>query len=415
MLDNTSFQHLAFLLPQQKTLPLSSEGVLDTLHLIEALLLADSISVPSYPGSTSYEEGERLAAALNDLVSRDGAPLLRMRITDLGTVGDMATTTVEDAFGHGLKPREELWATTSASGGLPRTGKDITHLFWSKAAKRKMKEKDLVESAQRFLAENGADGALAYGIVHSDAVREHVLKLIRETGVPEPEYWHRLLVLFRAHDNDALANSMGLRYTPGHVRQSVLVKNLSWSLDRLWSAIKPHVNDIRREIGLAPDALVNREEAGYRFPFLGLVVLRRLRAPGEDRLEDICRLRDDPGICELRDLTAKLDQSFASHDGNLLKPLLEEHGQLRTAVVNQLRMPSQRNLPLKLPNGLGQASLVTYLLERLSEFVPWTGTWRYRRLPGTKVLLRCATLAAGEPSIERAMRQYLGPLSTTRL
>jgi hypothetical protein len=417
MLDNTSFQHLAFLLPQHRKLRLSPEGVLDTLYLIESLLLADSISVPVYPGSTSYEEGDRLSGELRELVSSDGSPLLRRKLAQLDSVERMAIATVEALYevrGPCLVEPDNLRGQVSSQGGIPRTGQDITHQFWSKVSGRKMRKKDLPEYAQQFLAERGADGALAYGLVHYEAVCDQLVRLIRNRGVPDASYWHRLLVLFRAHDNVRLANHIGLRYAPGHARQGVLEATRIWSLDRLWSSLKPHLSDIRREIGLEPGAWYSHSEGSRGFPFLGLAVFNQLPRSGDARLATILRLREDPGVRDLRSQTSMLDLLYETDTRKGLKHLLRECAQLKAAVTDDLQISTGGGRHLKTPDAIDPGSLIKFGLSLLPHPVNWARGWRYRRRPRTQLLLRCAATAVGEPSVEAGLREYLGRAASTR-
>lgn len=406
MLDNTSFQHLASLLPQKTSRRHSREDLLDTLYVIEALLLADSITVPSYPGSTSYEEGERLTEALKGFTGSAGTPLIRQRTVALDTVGHLATSTVQEAVGDHLPSHEEL-QQISAQSGLPRTGKDITHRFWKKAAKRKLKDKDLVEAAQRFLTKNGADGALAYGLVQSERLREELMRRSRKGRVPEQDYWSQLLVFFRAHDNARLAKQLGSRYAPGEVRRTVLAASRSLSLDQLWRSIKPVLNEMRKEVELSPDARVSDDEEARSFPFLALVVLNRLPHHGEDRLDTLLRLREDPGVREVRSRISTLDHLVDADNHEATRKLRRECERLRIAVANDLHHSTGRTRMLPLPNGADPYSFTKYLLERVPALVPWTAARQYRRRPGTRILLQCAAVVIGQPSVEAAMRRYL--------
>lgn len=223
LIDNTTLHRLGFALNGAEP-GLSPDEMANILHVLECLVLGESLVVNGFESAGSHEHSQ----AILDWLSNSNTPELVVVSPHSDEATQMALAT---AVAREMDERGLLLADSRASAdlvaidvtlGRPRGVLEIASGFWRDVATSKARHELVQEKAQAAVAEHRTDGLFVYGLAQHGDLVERVSHTLRHTQQLTDDRWKQAHVVFRALFNQRFAEIHQRTYAPPPVRAGVL-------------------------------------------------------------------------------------------------------------------------------------------------------------------------------------------------
>lgn len=417
LLDHTSAHRLSFLIDPHSPPARSTEEAVDALHLIEAAVMAQSITIMDYEGDrSSSEETARLIALTEDLRADRGGPLFSRDQLTIDSQLQLARKAAKEIFllleanaGRFDTPDDPRLAHINPLQARPRDLQWPTASFWSQVCDRRLSADQIVEFASEHIQQYGGEGLFAYGIAHLPEARDRVLTSYKKHGPWSSEDWEKRHVLHRIVFNELLADQSKKVYAPGVARAALSEQVHSVALTHFRKCLMELMElHQARMIGKTEWLEPYRSDIELPLPLIGLAALPKHRSPTA-LIDRLVTLRNDEGMKQLRRELAKLHQADdPESDGPSSKNIQTKCRQLQISIANRLGLEKQRVLPwwrinpISLPDAA--ASALTIVPDTI-DFVRAKAIARSRRvILLSRMVQRCAQEATLQTAVHRLLR-----------
>lgn len=407
-LDGTTLHRLAMLVRPRSGQPVSRLELLNVLHLLECIVLADSVRVWRYEQDRVQDEADVLTGLLEELRAEDGAALLDQPQLPEELELKCAINAAEDLFfqlGQSFADPE----CPEISGVDSRAGRPMhvvygTGTFWMEMAESKAGDERIVEEAQARVADSKTAFVFAYGLALCDPVRESILRCYRAGG-PWPErHWRRLEVLFRTLYNQHLADPVDIMYAPAPARALSMERIHCLSLIKLREALLPVIEKAHpKYLSDMPWLRGYVCDGKAAVPLLGLAVLLRAASEPEGVVERVAKVRELPGLADLRRKLATLERAYREGEATGLRTIQRECQNISRAITLRLGLPEMEGTPHIRISPWSWTGFAQSLLENGPELTDWL---EFRRAAGSErvaflsnLVARCASIGSLEHSV----------------
>ncbi len=297
-LDNTTVHRLQFLLSKSlTTVDESNLEFLNTLHLLESLLLADEITIATF----EYEPSQIISNTLLGVLDAFSESLIVNRIkSDFETQLEIAKETVDQLYTQNLlsfDPTKDnkLFTNVSVAAGRPSDVVEINAQFWLEIflTTPKPSNEEIVDRAVAKVYRFRTDALFLFGVAHH---AEFCNRLLDSYNIYQPwpdNHWNKLHVMFRSYFNQNLAKRAGAIYSPPPIR-AITLENAH---NKLITDIKSTIEDLPEDfLPVNSKELFNSISKGINFPIPLIGISAIPKSSKKDKnvfIDNFLRARED--------------------------------------------------------------------------------------------------------------------------
>jgi hypothetical protein len=384
---------------------------LNVLHLLEALILADEVTVSTFESESSQETSNLAIEALRPLADTVAPLAVRTGLhSSWESQLDIARDTATEIFDRRLltfNPDDDSKLSQGIDVAAARPGGVVepTAPFWESISQNKTTTEQIRSRAAGEVHLHRTDGLFLFGVAHHDEFCEQVLRSYGRYG-PWPEaHWNRLHVLFRAIFNQRIADRIdGAIYSPPPVRAELLGRVNSLSLQRFREALEDLAISASRERNRS---FLSDYAGGFKvpIPLLGLAVLPHGGESPSRFLDRLAFVRTEAS--DLRDQLRRLNSLYMTgNKDDAFREIEKECRAIKRGVSERLGLGNTRSLPLATvdPGVMLSEQGLAGVPDAVSvaKLTDWVASIAVRRRKRVKFLANMLARAAEEPRAQNA-------------
>lgn len=415
-MDNTTLHRLQYLI--DPAVSLTNDPKLETLnvlHLLEALVLADEITVSSFESGPSQEISDTVLEALIPLSRADGAALVQTSIhSNWESQLEIARETAAEIYDRRFltfNPSDDFKLLEGIDVAAARPGRVVepTARFWEMIFRNQMTSDEIRARAAGEVHLHRTDGLFLFGVADHEEFRDQVVRSYSRFGPWSEDHWNRLHVLFRAFSNQRIADRIaGAVYSPPPIRAELLNRVNSLALRRFRETLAELAVAVSQRV--APGSLSDYV-GGFKVPIpvLGLAALPSGPKSSKKLLDKLLIVRAQTS--DLRNHLRRLNSLYMSGNADeAFKEIERECRSLKRGVAQRLGLTDTISLPaaaIDTAVQLSQAGMASVPdLTGAAKLIDWFSSIALRRRKRVRFLSNMLARAAEEPGLQ-AVRRYM--------
>lgn len=347
LIDNTTLHRLALALDGESE-PYDRMEIANVLHLVECLILAESLTVNKFESSASQERSDRILDWVEGTESR--GLITASPFSDVTSQTAIASSVAAEMYERGLiGPRPDTPGDVDSIDvklGRPVGVVEVAHGFWSGLAPDLGDLQLVRDRAAAEVEKHRTDGLFVYGLAQHDEAVSWLDHAYRRDEQPTEMRWRQLHVVFRTIFNQQLAERHEAQsYAPPPVRAAVLRTVYSRTIEHLRAALSDVAFGLHVELNNGAFAEELLQGANDPLPLLGLACMLQAdaaegpNAPFEHRLTAAREL-----AAPLRARLGRLDELAKTDPSRYLRELRTEAAMLEEVARSHLGLESSAGL-----------------------------------------------------------------------
>jgi len=349
-LDHTTLHRLGFLLTESlKENENFAIEMMNTLHLLESLVLADKIVINSFEPTNAQETSNNLLSEISEMdptliIENINSDYFEQKQTSI----DTCTKLLEDnilTFNPAVD--KELLTNINALAGRPYGVDELISDFWKEVHNNKLPVDRILEKASHLLSENKTDGLFLYGSATHEEFRINILNSYKINGPWNDSHWNKLHVMFRSYFNLVLSSKNNSIYSPPPVRAMCIE-----------TAHSKVITNIKNQINFkSPKRFIEDEQykvfdelsrgTKFQIPMLSLAVIPRINTKDKALfIDNLVEVRKT--ISDLRNRIRILNNIESTGQRELENQIQSECAVINKDITNSLKLNYPDSFPTKL-------------------------------------------------------------------